>query len=233
MIKTKILIAEDDVLISEELKDILIRVDYDVVGIAEDYDAAVKIIEATPPDIALLDINMHGREQGFEIAQYINDVVAIPYLFISSYTDSKTLEKAGELTPASYITKPFSKEQVLTAIKIAIKTIKPKEHFFLIKDGYRESKVNVNHILWVKAEGVYIEIYTKEKMFTLRTSLTAFLKGYKIIHLTQAHRSYAINMIYVTSISNSFAHIKSQKIPISRLYKENVNQIFAKNVSTK
>ena len=86
MNKTKILIAEDDVLISEELSDILIGLGYDVVGIAEDYEAAVNILEVTPPDIAILDINMQGREQGFEIATYLNEIASVPFLFLFCFS---------------------------------------------------------------------------------------------------------------------------------------------------
>ena len=59
------------VLISEELAATLEDYGYQVVGIAEDYEAAVKIIDSKPIDIAILDIKMHGKEQGFDIAAYL------------------------------------------------------------------------------------------------------------------------------------------------------------------
>lgn len=159
--KTRILIAEDDVLISEELAGILEDYGYEVAGIAEDYEVAVEIIKAKPIDIAILDINMHGREQGFDIAAYLAEHTDTPYLFLSSYSDIKTLTKAGTLLPKSYITKPFKKEQIYSAINVILAS--QVKTSILIKEGIKKVKILIDDILWVKAEGMYIELKTKKQ----------------------------------------------------------------------
>ena len=225
---TKILIAEDDVLISEELNDILTNYGFDVVGIAEDYEAAVKIIEETPPDIALLDINMHGKEQGFEIATYLNETAKIPFLFLTSYSDTNTLKKAGSLSPSSYITKPFSKEQVFSAINIAITSYQEEKQPIIIKDGLKNYKVNKEDFLWLKADGIYIELYTTDKKIILKTSIKLFLEQYPTIEFTRIHRSNAVNLKAVTSITNTKVIVSNHTFPLGRSYKEEAQELFHK-----
>jgi len=224
----KVLIAEDDVLISEELNDILINAGYEVVGIAEDFETAVEIIDSTPPEIALLDINMDGKEQGFDIAHYLNQTISIPFIFISSYSDSKTLQQAGDLVPCSYITKPFSKEQVISAIKIACSSPKEAKEHIVISDGSKDMKVNLDDILWIKADGVYIELQTTKTKILLRTSIKSFLDNYKTIKFTQIHRSYLVNMNAITSVSNNYVTIGNMKLPMSRSCKEDTINAFKK-----
>ena len=229
MTKKKILIAEDDVLISEELKDILINFNYNVVGIAEDYESAVRIIESNPPDIALLDINMQGKEQGFEIASYLNKRLSIPFLFISSYSDSQTLNNAADLNPSGYISKPFSKEQVHSAITIALASKKETQEKIIIKNGLKIYKINVEDILWIKTDGIYIELETKQKKIVLRTSLKLFVEQYITIKLIQIHRTYAVNIKNISSISSKFIVINNIKLPLSRSYKDALFSLFYKN----
>jgi DNA-binding LytR/AlgR family response regulator len=227
MKKIKILIAEDDVLISEELSAILEDYGYEVVGIAEDYEAAVAIIESSPAiDLAILDINMHGREQGFEIAAYLAKNYPIPYLFLSSYFDAKTLEKAGALLPQTYLTKPFKKEQIYSAINIIVSSQTQKH--ILIKDGIKKVKISIEDILWIKSEGIYIELQTKTLKKLIRSSLKSFLDEYEINGLLQVHRSYLVNMNNATSISSSAITLDNNEIPISRAFKEDVSLAFNK-----
>lgn len=226
MKKIKILIAEDDVLISEELSGILEDFGYEVVGIAEDYEAAVEIIDTKPIDIAILDINMQGREQGFEIAAYLAENFTIPYLFLSSYSDLETLKKAGALLPKSYLTKPFKKEQIYSALNVII-AAQTQEHI-LIKDGIKQLKILIEDILWVEASGPYLTLKTKKLKKLIRSTLKSFIDEYKISGLIQIHRSYLINLNNATSISNSFVVIENEKIPISRSFKDQVYSAFNK-----
>ena len=225
MNKTKILIAEDDVLISEELSDILIGLGYDVVGIAEDYEAAVNILEVTPPDIAILDINMQGREQGFEIATYLNEIASVPFLFLSSYTDTKTLDKAATHNPLSYITKPFSKTQISSSLKVAIASQKANQQI-VVKDGGKKTSVNIKDILYLKADGIYTELHTTNKKMLLRTSIKSFEQEYPLIKLVRIHRSFAVNIKAIVSISTSEIQLPNTSLPISRSYKEEVHTVY-------
>ena len=136
------------------------------------------------------------------------------------------MTKAGELLPKSYITKPFKKEQIYSAINVILSS--QAQNFILIKDRFEKVKILIEDILWIKAEGMYIELKTRKRKKLIRCSLKSFLDEYGINGLLQVHRSYLVNLNNVNSISNSFVVIEGEKIPISRSLKKEVYSAFDK-----
>ena len=75
--KIKVLIVDDEVLIAEQLNLILQELNYEVSGIAYNQSSAIEKLQATPPDIAILDIKINGENQGFEIAKFIRQITKL------------------------------------------------------------------------------------------------------------------------------------------------------------
>lgn len=115
----KILIVEDEPLIAEDIAAILSRNDFQVAAIAYTIEEALLELKQNLPDMALLDINLNNKMDGIEIAATIQHGYAIPFLFITSYSDKSTLEKAKLTEPAGYIVKPFNEAGLCSAIEIA------------------------------------------------------------------------------------------------------------------
>lgn len=86
MFDIRILIVEDNPVIAEDIKEMLTNVDYSVVGIAYTKDQAIEIIDKKKPDLALLDINLDGKHDGYDIAEYINLKRKIPFIYLTSYS---------------------------------------------------------------------------------------------------------------------------------------------------
>ena len=115
--KPNILIAEDDIFISEHLKQILNKLGYGVCGIVGSYDQAEAFINKNKlPDLALLDIRMHKEDQGIKIAKLLK-TKDVPFIFITSFSDQKTLKSALEQEPKGYILKPFTPEDIKEAVE--------------------------------------------------------------------------------------------------------------------
>lgn len=219
MKKLKVFIAEDDVFISEELKAILLDLDYEVVGIGHDYDSSVSILENHEADIALLDIKMHGRDQGFEIASYIKKNMDIPIVFLTSFSDQETVEKAVFYDPKGYIVKPFNQSDIFTTLAVVRKRIESVDRSILIKSGREHFTVPAAEIMYVKADDKYIEIRTQTERYVERESLRNFLDRLSSNDFIQVHRSYAVNRNYIYGVSNDSVTIKKTEIPLSRTYK--------------
>jgi len=115
----KILIVEDEPLIAEDIAAILSRNDFQVAAIVYTMEEALIELKQNLPDMALLDINLNNKMDGIEIAAVIQRNYAIPFLFITSYSDKSTLEKAKLTEPAGYIVKPFNEAGLCSAIEIA------------------------------------------------------------------------------------------------------------------
>lgn len=117
---TKILIVEDEPLIAEDIKDLLSNVNYSVVGIAYNKTEALELLKNTSPDIALLDINLGGNQDGILIAEIINEKYNIPFLYLTSYSSKLILDKVKHTFPMGYIVKPFDEADLFTGVEIAL-----------------------------------------------------------------------------------------------------------------
>jgi len=115
-----ILIVEDEKIIALDLQRRLERFGYSVVGMASDGAEAIALARERSPDIILMDIMLAGPMDGIEAAKQIRALLGIPVIFLTAYTDEKTLERAKEVEPFGYILKPFKERELYTTIDIAL-----------------------------------------------------------------------------------------------------------------
>lgn len=120
MSEFKILIVEDEPVIAENIAVYLNNGDFAVSGIAYDDEEAKKQLRQHTPDAVLLDINLDSEEDGIAIADYINKNFEIPFLFLTSYSDKETLDRAKTVEPWGYVVKPFNEKALLASLEIAI-----------------------------------------------------------------------------------------------------------------
>lgn len=113
-----LLVVEDEFLIAHDLKRILIKAGYQVVGLAGSVDEAQAIIDDHRPDIVLLDIFLKGQKTGIDLAYWLNDQ-SIPFVYLSANLTDHLLESAKRTQPFGFLTKPFREKDVLTTLEIA------------------------------------------------------------------------------------------------------------------
>ena len=118
--KVKVLIVEDEPLIAENLAMYLNNHDFEVAGIAYDYDEGIQQLQKTKPDIALLDINLEGDKDGIDLGAYIFSTIKIPFVFLTSYSDKNTLDRAKKIQPSGYLVKTFHEKSLLTTLEISL-----------------------------------------------------------------------------------------------------------------
>ena len=116
----RILIVEDDVFISQDIRECLESKNYVVSGVAYDAEDAVRELVANPPDLVLLDIHLGEGSSGIEIATMLRDVYQIPFVFLTSFANQSTLDQAKLTRPMGYIVKPFDEKDLHTTIEIAL-----------------------------------------------------------------------------------------------------------------
>lgn len=118
--KVRVLIVEDEPLIAENLAMYLNNHDYEVVGMAYDYDDGIDQLKQEIPDIVLLDINLDGQKDGVDLAKFIFENLKIPFIFLSSYSDKATLDRVKNLQPSGYLVKPFHEKTLLATLEISL-----------------------------------------------------------------------------------------------------------------
>lgn len=131
----KILIVEDNPIIAEDLRSLLEMHDYTVIAVAYDFQTATDALHNQSIDFAILDIHLGTGPSGLDVAEIIHDKHEIPYIFLSSFDDEKTLNDAQEHGPYGYLVKPFQDRSLMTTIKVALANFnKSKQSQFLNKE---------------------------------------------------------------------------------------------------
>jgi len=114
----QILVVEDERIVADDIKMIVQRLGYVVSGMASSGEEAVKKAEEIHPDLVLMDIVLEGKMDGVESASIIRYRFDIPVVYLTSYSDKKTLERAKVTEPFGYILKPFEDRDVYTCLKV-------------------------------------------------------------------------------------------------------------------
>ncbi|MEL7122439.1 MAG: response regulator transcription factor [Bacteroidota bacterium] len=120
MSEIRVLIVEDEVLIAEDIADSLSAIDYKVAGIAYSVKKALMLLESQHPDIVLLDIQLMGEQSGIDLAKIISEKHRIPFVFLTSFADKKTIDQAKKTMPYGYVVKPFSEKELFSSLEIAM-----------------------------------------------------------------------------------------------------------------
>ena len=115
----KIMVVEDQTLISESIQHSLKKLGYDVAGHASTGEQAVELARRTSPDLVLMDINLPGKLDGIEAAREIREL-SIPVVYLTGYTDPTTVQRAQISAPYGYIVKPFAERELEITISIAL-----------------------------------------------------------------------------------------------------------------
>lgn len=233
----RILIIEDELIISQDMTNLLTQMGYEVIGDAMDFDEAMDILERDTPDMILLDINLNGKRDGIDVAEEINKRFQIPFIFTTSYSDAATLERARNTNPVNYLVKPFKQEQLYTAIEMglfkAAKVEKPVvaddeekpliiKGVLFVKDKFAYNKLVIDDIRWIKSDGNYLEIYTSApKPALIRASMGSFMERLDD-HFLRVHKSYIINLQHLTKLETNQVTIGHEVIPISKNYSEDL-----------
>ncbi|GAB3716520.1 sigma 54-interacting transcriptional regulator [Spirosoma flavus] len=113
-----LLVVEDEFLIAHDLRRILTKAGYQVIGLAGSVDEAKATVVDQTPDIVLLDIFLDGDETGIDLAHWLNEE-SIPFVFLSANLTDNLLEAAKLTQPFGFLTKPFREKDVLTTLEIA------------------------------------------------------------------------------------------------------------------
>jgi DNA-binding LytR/AlgR family response regulator len=221
----KVFIAEDDVFISEQLREILLELKYEVTGIGFNKESSIRLLQQTPPEIAILDIKMHGTDQGFEIAGFINENLGIPYIFLTSFSDKATVMNAVGFKPAAYLVKPFSSQDIFATLEVVKNTYFKKRERIAIRDGYDTVLLEVNDVLWIKSDDKYVEIQTTTKKYVQRGTISGLLDELKHPVFERVHRSFAINIEKISAIRSSGIVIGETEIPVSRSYLDRIRKL--------
>jgi two-component system, response regulator PdtaR len=113
----RILIVEDNYLISEGLRDASHEAGYDVVGIATDAAQAISIAERERPDLVLMDIQLSSDSDWVETAILLRERFSIESMFTTAYDDPDTRKRGKRADPAGWLFKPYDRARLVKIVR--------------------------------------------------------------------------------------------------------------------
>jgi two-component system, response regulator PdtaR len=253
--KVSVLIVEDESLVAMDLSMGLEHDGYNVVGIADNADDAMELYKGNEVDIVLMDINIMGDKDGIETAEALMQLRQVPIIYLTAFTDQKTVERVKNTQPAAFLTKPYNISNVRIAIELALNNFaisRQKEakvvsmskeessqtstpdkelilqmnNFIFVKYNYRFIKLLLSDLLYVEADNNYIYLVTAEKKIAVRLSLNHFLDKISCKNLIRIHRSFAVNIEAIQSFNEQSVMVDKYELPVGRNYRDGFLQQF-------
>lgn len=120
MPEIKILIVEDEAIVAEDIRNSLQSLGYTTFAVVSSGEEAIAKIEEDRPDLVLMDIVLKGDIDGIEAASQIHSRFNIPVVYLTAFTDKKTIERAKLTEPFGYIVKPFENRELHTTVEMAL-----------------------------------------------------------------------------------------------------------------
>jgi len=116
----RVLIVEDEILIAEELRERLSRLGFFVIAAVDSAEEGIAIATTERPDLVLMDIRLKGEKDGVQAAAEIHEQVDVPIVFLTAYSDLRTVDRAKRTEHDGFILKPFHRGELQSTIDVAM-----------------------------------------------------------------------------------------------------------------
>jgi two-component system LytT family response regulator len=217
-----------------------------LVGEAENVDEGLKLIENEQPDAVFLDIEMPGKT-GIQLAEILLERNFKGNVVFTTAYNAYAI-KAFRLSAIDYLLKPIQEDQLTEAVKKLKEEKKNRDNqsrLNALSENLREERnevlcipsqsgfeyLPVSEIEYLEADGSYVKIYCiNNRSLTVSKNLKYFENALAdCTNFIRPHRSFLVNMDYVTNYSKSdggFLVLKRNvQIPVSRERKQAIQEI--------
>ncbi|EOZ97149.1 response regulator receiver [Indibacter alkaliphilus LW1] len=239
--KSKILLIEDNILLSETIKELLELNGYNVVKSLSSGENIESHLNRFNPELILMDIRIEGDLDGVQLAKKIKNNLNIPIIFVTSFSDAEIIERVKEVKPEGFIIKPFSQETLSTTIELvlskyytekqpsnSISHSKNGDDTFFVRDRGWLKKIKIKDIQYIKTEGTYTHIITDTQNFTLRSPIKDIAPNLPENDFKRVHKSYIVNLNRIDALCAKELKIKEEVIPIGRNYHSELQKMIQK-----
>lgn len=126
MAKKQVIIVEDESIVAKDIKNTLEMMGYDVPKLFSSGEDILDQISEYEPDLILMDIMLKGDLSGIDTTERLLENIDVPVVYLTAYSDEKTLQKIKKTESYGYILKPFKEVELKTTIEMALHKHKTK-----------------------------------------------------------------------------------------------------------
>ncbi|MEY3343382.1 MAG: hypothetical protein RL090_1066 [Bacteroidota bacterium] len=144
MSTTRILVIEDESIVAKDIQNTLIKLGYDVPVTASNAESAFMRLDEVNPDLVFLDVKLKGDVDGIQIAEKIRDHYEIPVIFLTSFVDKETLDRAKVTEPYGYLVKPFNEPDLRSTVEMALYKFAKDQETRNEKERYESALTNLD-----------------------------------------------------------------------------------------
>jgi PAS domain S-box-containing protein len=97
------------------------KLNYEVVGVVDNGNDAIRLANELKPDLILMDVQIKGDMDGVATASIIRETLDVPVIFLTAFADESTLSRATSAQPYGYLIKPYEETELHTAIEVVLR----------------------------------------------------------------------------------------------------------------
>lgn len=235
MNKLNCLIVDDEELARNLVENYVNRIPhFQVVGKCADPLEAMQVLQEKRIDLMFLDIQM-PELTGVEFLRTLSQKPLV--IFTTAYKEYAL--EGYELDVVDYLVKPFRFERFLQAVNKVGKLLKPNptevtsqpsisspdkteeaKDYILVKSDFKVFRIFYKNILYIESMKEYVAFHTKEGRTLSLGSLKKLQSDLPSEQFMRIHKSYMVNVGYVSALEGNMVHTGTKKLPIGTSYRE-------------
>jgi PAS domain S-box-containing protein len=168
MSNATILVVEDEGIIAENLRRVLVGFGYQVLPPVSRGEEAVEVALHSRPDLALIDIKLAGEMDGVETAEIIGAQIHIPIVYLTAYSEDLQFKRAQRTEPYGYLVKPVKEPELYATLELALYKHRVDRQIKESEEKFRQVTENIHELFWLYSRDTGKMVYVSpayEDMF--------------------------------------------------------------------
>lgn len=165
----RVFIIEDEAITALDIKRTLEKMNYDIVGIKDRGEDALKEFDKAEADIILMDISLKGELDGIETARLMNIQKKVPIVYLTAHYDDETIERSKSTNPYGFLLKPLNDRDLNSCIRMALFRFESENKLRDVEEQLSVSKKNSgvlfnslqNTAFIVNSKGIITDVNSK------------------------------------------------------------------------
>jgi CheY-like chemotaxis protein len=211
----RVLVIEDEPSWCTIISATLNSFGYSVAGVANHFEAAVKLLDTAEYDVVLLDVSLDGQNSGIELGRLLHQKYRKPFVYITGNAGSHTTAQILQTHPAAYLLKPIQPTALVTAVHSALRsytatpTTRADEDLLFVKQGNRYKRIDWKNVAYLSSDKKYTAIFNSvdRTEYYIRSSLSNTLAYIIPEHLRssfiQVNRAEALGISYIHEVRSN------------------------------